>query len=290
MKTDAITVAILDLYNNEPNHGMRCIKELVSECDQKIPGQAVTFSVYETRYKAEVPGLNFDIYISSGGPGSPFDGEGSLWEKKYFELIDRIWNYNRQSHARKKYVFFICHSFQMMCRFFQLATVRQRNKRSFGILPVHKTSRAGTDFLLKSMPEPYYAADFRQFEVVNPAQSQMLELGASVLSIESERIDPHLERALMAIRISDEFVGTQYHPEADPTSMLYHFRQPDRKQQVVDEYGEDKYYEMIAHLEDPANILLTRKTILPGFLMDAILKIRHADGRNGFPKTEEQLD
>jgi GMP synthase-like glutamine amidotransferase len=289
-KDKAIDVAILDLYNNEPNQGMRCIKELITECDQKIPGQSVTYSVYETRYKAIVPGLEqHDIYISSGGPGSPFEGEGSVWEQKYFELIDQIWNFNQQNHDRKKYVFFICHSFQMMARFFNLAMIRKRNHQSFGILPVHKTALANTDSLLRDLPEPYYAADFRQFEVVNPDQKQLDSLQAKVLSIESKRKDPSLERALMAIRISEEFIGTQYHPEADPVSMLYHFKQPERKQQVVDEYGEDKYYEMIAHLEDSTNIMLTRRTILPRFLMNAIHKVRLANNLKGTFETENLL-
>lgn len=283
MKKAPIKIAILDLYNNEPNQGMRCLREIVSQCDQNIPGQAVEYRVYETRYQAETPGLEYDIYISSGGPGSPFDGEGMVWEQKYFHLLDQIWSHNQQNHARKKYVFFICHSFQMMARFFKLATVQKRSKRSFGILPVHKTENAREEFLLRDLPEPYYAADFRQFEVVSPDPRRFAELHARILSIETPRKDPGLERALMAIRISNEMVGTQYHPEADPVSMLYHFRQAERKQQVVEEYGEDKYEEMIAHLEDPANILLTRKTILPGFLLDAIEKLR---GENGVVKRD----
>jgi GMP synthase-like glutamine amidotransferase len=290
MKSDAIKVAIIDLYNNDPNQGMRCIKELVGQCDKKKSGQAVAYNIFETRYKEEVPELEYDIYISSGGPGSPFDGEGTVWEKRYFELIEKIWNYNRQNPARKKYVFFICHSFQLMCRIFKLAAVQERSKRSFGVVPVHKTGAADTDFLLRDLPKPYFAADFRNFEVVKPDQDRLIELGATVLSIEHERKDPRFERALMAIRLSDEFVGTQYHPEADPVSMLYHLRQPEGKQQVVEEYGEEKYHEMIAHLEDPNNITLTRKMVLPRFLMDAIHKIRRASGKNGgFSHEDEDI-
>jgi GMP synthase-like glutamine amidotransferase len=291
MKSETINVAIIDLYNNEPNQGMRCIKELVGQCDKKIPGQAVSYDIYQTRYKAEVPAPDYDIYISSGGPGSPFDGEGTPWEKRYFELIEKIWNHNRQGSARKKYVFFICHSFQLMCRVFNLGKVQQRNKRSFGVVPVHKTGEGDADVLLQGLPEPYFAADFRQFEVVEPDFKRLKELDVRVLSIESERKDSRFERALMALRLSDEFVGTQYHPEADPVSMFYHFRQPDRKQQVMEEYGEEKYYEMIAHLKDPDNITLTRKSILPRFLMEAIHKIRLANGKNGSysPEARENI-
>lgn len=270
MKEPLVKVAILDLYDNEPNQGMRCILDLVQSWDRKIRDIPVVYHVHETRYLAEVPGLDYDIYISSGGPGSPFDGEGKLWEKRYFELIDQIWNHNRRQAGRPKHVFFICHSFQMMCRFFKLATVQQRDQRSFGIVPVRKTPAAGSDLVMKDLPEIFYAADFRQFEAVDPNITRFAELDAKILSKEKFRRNPLLELALMAIRVSDEMVGTQFHPEADPVSMLYHFRQPERKQQVLSEYGEERYYEMIEHLEDPANILLTRRNILPNFLKNAI--------------------
>jgi len=75
---------------------------------------------------------------------------------------------------------------------------------------------------------------------------------------------------LAAVRISDEIVGTQFHPEADPDSMLYHFKQDERKQQVVEKYGEERYFEMIRILERPDTIKKTRKTVIPSFLNNAI--------------------
>ncbi|HQU72920.1 MAG TPA: GMP synthase, partial [Calditrichia bacterium] len=86
-----VRVAIIDLYNNEPNQGMRCIKDLIRSCDREFEDVEVTYKVFETRYREEIPRYeDFDIYISSGGPGSPFDGEGKRWEARYFELIERI--------------------------------------------------------------------------------------------------------------------------------------------------------------------------------------------------------
>ena len=274
MKDTTIHVAILDLYNNEPNQGMRCLKEIVSNTDRVIANIPITYRVLKTRSKAEVPDTSFDIYISSGGPGSPFEGEGTTWEKKYFQLIEHLWNHNQQNHISKKYVFFICHSFQMMCRLFTLAHIRKRNMRSFGIIPICNTPEAKTDPLFSLLPDVYYAADFRQYEVVQPDMKQFQALGGAILSIEGIRKNPAFERALMAVRLSGEMVGTQFHPEADPKSMLYHFQQPERKQQVIAEYGEERYREMINRLEDPDNILLTRKIILPRFLIQAIRQLR----------------
>ncbi len=282
-KTIPVRVAILDLYNNEPNQGMRCLKEIVRSMDKAVHDIPVTFSVYETRYKGEIPSSEYDIYISSGGPGSPFDGKGKPWEEKYFRFIDRLWNFNQHPTNEKKYVFFICHSFQLMARLFQIAVIRKRVRRSFGIVPVYNTPCAESDPLFSRLPKKFFAADFRQYEVIEPDIKRLHELGGRVLSIERERNDPGTERAVMAIRLSEEMIGTQFHPEADPKSMLYHFQQPDRKKQVVEEYGEQKYYEMIARLEEPENILLTRRTVLPGFLRNAIEKLRLGE-RSGSEK------
>lgn len=267
-----IKLAIIDLYDNEPNEGMRCIREIIENCSDALEDQNIDYNIYETRYKDDIPTLNHDIYISSGGPGSPFDGEGKRWESHYFNLIDHIWNHN-QTHENKKYVFFICHSFQMMCRFFELADIQKRQFRSFGVIPVAKTTPGQTDPLLNVLPEPYFAADFRQYEVIDPRERLFEQLDAELLSREFERVDPTQPKALMAIRLSDSMFATQYHPEADPDSMLVHFRQPERRKQVVDEYGEERYNHMIAQLDRPDTIRQTRSAILPRFIMDAVAAV-----------------
>ncbi len=272
MDNKTVKVAIIDLYNNEPNQGMRCLQDILKETDGKINGVRVVYDIYETRYKGDVPGSGYDIYLSSGGPGSPFDGEGTQWEKDYFGLLDKIWAHNN-NHERKKYIFFICHSFQIMARYFKFGQVIKRKSRSFGIVPIHKTGEGKKDPLLMGLPDIFYGADFRSWQVVQPNKIVMDELGAKILCL--EKIRPHvpLERALMAVRISNEIVGTQFHPEADPESMYYHFKKPEKQAEVIKEYGEKKLREMVEHLENPDNITLTRNTVLPNFLRGAISEL-----------------
>jgi len=263
-----IKVAIIDLYNNEKNEGMRCIKEIVTDSNKYCKSN-VKYDVFETRYKGDTPAMDYDIYISSGGPGSPFAGRGKKWEKDYFNLIDKIWNSNQKSSDKKKYIFFICHSFQMMGRFFKFAEVKKRKVESFGVFSFKRTKIGTEDILLKKLSDPFYAADFRKYQVVNPDEKKLKELGGEILAVESETAE-NGSTALMAVRLSKEIAGTQFHPEADPDSMMYHFKQPDRKKHIVEKYNEEKYYEMISLLEQPDKIKLTRKTVLPNFLKEAI--------------------
>lgn len=273
MKTKVVKVAVIDLYNNEENQGIRCIKDVLNELDCSYPDVSVDYHLFDTRYKGDVPDSNYDIYISSGGPGSPFEGEGKKWESDYFNLLDSLWTHNQNNQSRK-YVFFICHSFQIMVRHFKFGEVIPRHSKSFGVIPVHKTEFGEKDKLLIELNDPFFAADFREWQVVQPNQKVFNELGAELLCL--EKIRPHVphERAMMAIRISNEIVGTQFHPEADPASMYYYSRKPERKEHVINKYGEKKYWEMLSMLEDDEGIKLTRKTVLPNFLKDAVETLR----------------
>ncbi|MDQ7816642.1 MAG: hypothetical protein RDU14_06405 [Melioribacteraceae bacterium] len=273
MKNSSVKVAIIDLYNNEENQGIRCIKDILNETDCLYQNINIKYQLFDTRYKEEIPDMEFDIYISSGGPGSPFEGEGSKWESYYFNLLDKIWD-NNQSDNSKKHIFFICHSFQIMARYFKFGDVLPRNSKSFGVMPVHLTELGKKDKLFAGLNDPFYAADFREWQVVQPDKTVFEELGAELLCIEKERPDVPFERAMMAIRMSNEIAGTQFHPEADPASMYYHFRKPDRKEHVISKYGEKKYYEMLDLLEVEDGIKLTRKTVLPNFLRNALYLLR----------------
>ena len=157
-----------------------------------------------------------------------------------------------------------------MARYFELGKVIERKSKSFGIVPIHKTEIGRLDNILKDLPDIFYGADFRSWQVVHPNKKSFSDLGAKLISIEKIRPHVDLERALMAIRVSDEIIGAQFHPEADIESMQYHFGEPERQQQVIDEYGEKKLKDMLEHLENPNNITLTRNTVIPNFLRHAI--------------------
>lgn len=267
-----INIALIDLYNNEPNLGIGNIEELLIELSHKFDSIPVEYKIYNLRGNDESPSIDNDIFISSGGPGSPFEGIGKSWEAKYFSLLDEIWNHNQRS-GDKKFAFFICHSFQMMARYFEFAEVNKRHSRSFGIFPVHKTPQAGKDPILNHLPDPFFAADFRAWQVVQPDEAIISELGMEILAMEKERPYVEYERAIMAAKIGEEFYGVQFHPEADPEGMKYHYRQENRRQKIITDVGEKKYEDIMEQLEDPEKVGLTYHTILPAFLSNAITTI-----------------
>lgn len=263
-------LAILDLYDNTPNQGMRCIKAIAERFEKEMD-----YTIFDVRGTAEVPALDFDIYISSGGPGSPLDGDG-VWDARFYDWMQQVWEWNQNPDHIKKHVFFICHSFQMACHFFEVAEITARKSMSFGTFPVHHTEAGKSDALLQHLPDPFYAADFRSWQVVQPNEEKINALGAEILALEKIRPDVPLERAIMAMRFSDEIIGTQFHPEADPEGMLKHFQAPDLKKKVIDSHGIEKYESLVRHLNDPDKIAHTYENVLPVFLERSIQQVQAA--------------
>lgn len=269
-----IKLAILDMYDGVPNEGMRCIKAVVDQY-----GPDVDWEVFDVRSKNEVPDKQFDIYISSGGPGSPFDGEGKAWEPKFFKLIDDIWQHNANGHRRKKYVFAICHSFQLLSRHFALGEVCKRKSTAFGVFPIHKTESSKRDRMFRNLPDPYYVVDSRDWQLIEPDLGRFSDLGASILAMEKKREHVPLPRAVMAVRLSDYFYMTQFHPEADAEGMLRLFAKPERRETIRENHGEWKLEEMIRNLTDSEKLPLTHNEVLPNFMRSTLQAIRDQDAK-----------
>ncbi|MBK6478593.1 MAG: GMP synthase [Saprospiraceae bacterium] len=268
---EGIRIAILDLYNGEPNEGIRCIYDLIESFSREVDMEIVT-DTFAIRYEEEVPDLSYDIYISSGGPGSPLDTQGMPWDSKYFELIDSIEASNKLAHTSKKFVFFICHSFQMICRHYDFAEISQRHPSSYGIMPVKLTVSGRSEPIFDHLPDSFYAADFRMYQVIRPDVEIMDRRGFTLLAEETTTAPDTHDRALMAIRFSDYFIGTQFHPEADPAGMLVHFNGA-KKQPIIQNVGQLGYDEMMDHLRDPLKLARTRSTVLPNFLRMAAAQL-----------------
>ncbi len=82
------------MYDRHVNQGMRGIRTLLYLESKKI-GAQIKWHVFDVRNAEQVPDASYDIYISSGGPGSPLES-GEAWEKKYFHLVDQLWQHNQK--------------------------------------------------------------------------------------------------------------------------------------------------------------------------------------------------
>lgn len=270
-----IRVAVIDMNNGVANQGMRGIQEVLLRY-QKETAIRLSFDIFDLRLKGEIPDGSYDIYISSGGPGSPYDGIGQQWEHDFFALMDELEAFNLQNDHQKKYVFLICHSFQMACRKFGVGKVIKRRSTAFGIFPIYLTEEGENDPIFNGLPNPFYTVDSRDWQVVNPEDIFFSNNEAEVLALEKDRPHVDLERCVMAIRFTPEIVGTQFHPEADPLGMKLYLLQDDKKRAIIENHGEEKYLDMLNSVDDPNRISLTQSLILPNFLNEALNALQEA--------------
>jgi homoserine O-succinyltransferase/O-acetyltransferase len=265
-----VKVAILDLYEGHANQGMRCIREILNQWADANQLD-MEYEEFDVRQKIAVPDDSYDIYISSGGPGSPLDSTGTEWENAYNRWLKNMLDFNSNPiNDNKKHVFFICHSFQLACKYFKLGNVNKRKSTSFGVFPVHMLPSGQDETVFEGLKDPFYAVDSRDFQVTEPNWAIIDRMGATVLAIEKERPHVPYERAMMAIRFNEYMIGTQFHPEADAVGMSIHLQTEDRKKVVIENHGEEKWRSMLDQLQDPDKILFTYSHILPNFLNKAV--------------------
>ncbi|EKB47473.1 type 1 glutamine amidotransferase [Cecembia lonarensis] len=267
-----IRVALLDMYNGKANQGMRCIHEIVGRFENQL-----VLDIYDVRQKHELPNFeDYNLFISSGGPGNPLEGDG-IWEVKFEKLLDDIYQWNL-GNKHKKYMLFICHSFQLAVQHFGLAEVNKRKSTSFGVMTIHKTEEGMDDPLFRGLDNPFWAIDSRDYQVVKPKVKKFKEMGAKIIALEKLRNHLEYERALMGIRFSDEMVGTQFHPEADPVGFMTHLKKADVREEIIALKGKTKYLMMLEHVVEEHTIYKTNETLIPNFLRRSIRKIREQEG------------
>jgi homoserine O-succinyltransferase/O-acetyltransferase len=270
-----IRIAILDMNEGQPNQGMRCIREILNQYGE-TNNLELQWDEFEVRLEKKVPDMSYDIYISSGGPGSPLESEGSEWEEHYFNWLQQVEGWNSDAlQQTKKYVFFICHSYQLACRHYKVGNVTKRRSTAFGVFPIHLVRDGKNEPVFNGLKDPFYAVDSRDYQVIQPNQNRLRQMGARILSIEKERPHIPLERAIMSIRFNEYMIGTQFHPEADATGMTMYLQRDDKKQTVIAGYGEAKWKSMIEQLNDPDKIVWTYSHVLPNFLNIAV---EHLEG------------
>lgn len=265
-----VRIAILDLYEGYANEGMRCIHQIIDDWAEQGEIE-VEKQVFDVRQKLELPDTSFDVYISSGGPGDPLSTRYDDWDIAWCRWLNEIIRFNNNpSNTQKKQVFFICHSFQLACRYFNAGLVCKRHSTAFGVFPVHMLENGKNEPVFDGLQDPFYAVDSRDYQVIQPNHEMLADMGGHILCIEKMRAHVPYERAVMGIRFNEHMIGTQFHPEADAVGMSMYLRREDKQKNIIDNHGEAKLNSMLEQLSDPDKILWTYSHILPNFLNQAV--------------------
>lgn len=269
-----IRIAILDLYNGQQNQGMRCLREILHHWS-KQHGITIQLDEFNVRLHQQVPDTSYHIYISSGGPGSPLESKGSHWENVYLKWLEKIENWNNDPNKEiKKFVFFICHSYEIVCRHYNLGTISKRKSTAFGVFPVHMMPDGKEEIVFEGLNDPFYVVDSRDWQLTQPNHEKLDLMGAKILCVEKDRPHVPYERAVMGIRFNEYMIGTQFHPEADAKGMSLYLKTEEKKKTVIANHGEEKWKSMVEGLGDPDKIMFTYAHIIPNFLNTALQQLQ----------------
>jgi homoserine O-succinyltransferase len=88
MNSTPIKIAIIDMYDGSPNVGMQCIDNILQYWASTI-SRPVEKTIFHLRDQCQVPDLSYDIYISTGGPGSPTESSNETWDQQYVLISEK---------------------------------------------------------------------------------------------------------------------------------------------------------------------------------------------------------
>jgi homoserine O-succinyltransferase/O-acetyltransferase len=265
-----LRVCILDMNQGHENQAMRCFRSIVARffraVNQLNPSLRCELLEVSPRDTMRVIPREADIYVGSGGPGSPFDGDNEPWFLDYARFSEEMVAAARLKNEHQKSFFGVCYTFELMVRHFKVARVAMRDSRKFGVMPIYTTGEGQHHPLLRAFGDRLFAFEHRNWEAVEVDEGTLRALGGSVLARES-RDGYSKGRGLLGVDFGEGIEGVQFHPEADRAGVVSWVARPEQAAAFRETYGEVTYQAMLRTLDDPNRLAKTFALVIPGFLV-----------------------
>ena len=265
----SLTVCIIDMNNGHVNQAMRCFRGIVAQFFQRVgranPGLDTKLVEVSPRDTQNPIPRDADLYIGSGGPGSPYDGDAQPWFADFAAFMEFLGGEARRTDDQQKALFAVCYTFELLVRHFRVADMLVRDSRKFGVMPVYTTQRGQSHPLLHAFRDRLFAFEHRNWEAVNPDERRISELGGAILAQES-RDGYSKGRAVLGIDFGPGIEAVQFHPEADRAGVMSWVARPEQAEAFRETYGELTYQAMLRTLDDPNRLARTYALVIPGFL------------------------
>lgn len=285
-----IRLCIVDMNNGHVNQAMRCLRGLVSEFFERVqawnptlPCELLEVSPRDTN--EPIP-TDCDLYLSSGGPGSPFEGEGQPWTFDFGRFADGVVESGIQGGENRRALFAICYSFELVVQHFRLAQIAPRSDRKFGVMPIYTTSDGQQHPLLSPFGDRLFAFEHRNWEAVEPDAQRLGSLGGRILARES-RDGVSKGRAILGLEVAPGIEAVQFHPEADRAGVMNWVARPEQAAAFKATYGEVTYQAMLRTLDDPRRLARTFALVIPGWLGRQFNQVAGFRGYNELPPLDD---
>lgn len=264
-----LSICLIDMNSGHVNQAMRCFRGIVTaffdRVRQKNPNLMCRVAEVSPRDTNHAIPRDCDIYIGSGGPGSPFDGDAQPWFSDFSGFCDWMLEQARREDEEQKSLFGVCYTYELLVRHFRVADMVTRDSRKFGVMPIYTTSYGQSHPLLGAFKDRLFAFEHRNWEAVNPDEKRMKELGGGLLAQES-RDGYSKGRGLLGIDFGPGIEAVQFHPEADRAGVMSWVARPEQAAAFRATYGEETYQAMLRTLDDQNRLARTFALVIPGFL------------------------
>lgn len=266
-----VRIGLVDMNNGVPNQAMRCFRRILDRFEERVrernPGIVFHRQVLEPRNRGDIPRGPYDFVLSTGGPGSPFEGIEEPWGVGYFKFLQDVYDRNQRDAATAPKLLAVCHSFELAVIHFRVAEMRKRDTLKFGLMPAYIT-RAGREIdYFKAFDDRLFTWEYRWWQAVDPDPGRLRELGGRILAQES-REDGTSDKgeAILALSFAEGIDGTQFHPEADKLGVLEWMRMAEHAERLKAQYSEELYERMLKSLNDETRLARTHALFVPGWL------------------------
>ncbi|MFN7131118.1 MAG: hypothetical protein ACK4N5_03495 [Myxococcales bacterium] len=265
-----LRLCLVDMNNGVRNEAVRCFRRIFEAFQHRVqqanPGLRITYEHVQPRNLGELPSADVDLIMSSGGPGSPYDGYDEPWCDGYRAFLDRVVDRNLQHPHDAPKLFVVCHSFEITVTHFAVAKMEKRDEKKFGVMPCYTTDEGMRHPLFEPFGDRLFVWEHRSWEARGLDEARLAQLGGRLLARESRDGRNDKGEACLALDFAPGIVGTQFHPEADRAGVIAWITKPEHSAAVADAYGEPLLDRMMKTLADPTRLARTYALLLPGWL------------------------
>lgn len=294
MSTQPLRLCLVDMNNGVANEATRCFRRLFEGLQARVraanPSLEIQFKHVQPRNLGELPGEDVDLVLSSGGPGSPFDGYGDTWCTGYRKFLDRVVERNLRDPFKAPALFVVCHSFEICINHFGFAQMTQRENLKFGVFPAYTTEEGRRSVVFEPFEDRLFVWEHRRWQATDLDEKKLKALGGKLLAVESRpggEIDKG--RGLLGFEFAPGIVGTQFHPEADRPGVMAWANRPEHAADLVDAYGHSLYERMMKTLADPSRLARTYALLIPGWLTHRFNQLALDRGLRPIPPPEQDM-
>jgi GMP synthase-like glutamine amidotransferase len=291
--TQPLRLCLVDMNNGVANEATRCFRRLFDGFVQRVravnPDLPVQFRHVQPRNLGELPDRGVDLVLSSGGPGSPYDGYEDPWCVGYRKFLDELLEANLKDPATAPQAFVVCHSFEITITHLKVAEMTRRETLKFAIMPAYPTAEGMKDPLFAPFGERLFVWEHRRWQAVNLNERRLAELGGTLLCRESRPGRTDKGEALVSFRFAPGLVGTQFHPEADRPGVMAWINRPEHAADLRDAYGNALYERMIKTLDDPTRLARTYALLIPTWLQIRFNELAKVRGLKPITPPEQDM-